>query len=237
MPTISRYLQWTQDELNQMKQLDKVDLLVVHHTESHDVPIEEVNAWHKNNGWVGCGYHYLIRASGSIEKGRPDNKMGAHALGYNDRSLGISLCGDFTNVPPMPGQMDALEDLLTALRAQYPDAKVVRHRDLCPTSCPGNSFPWDELMQRLEGGNNVVPVTIKIADKEIAGQLDGDISTAPVRAIVEAMGGTVAWDDATKSVTVTPPNQYDLYAENQRLRQILKQLAGITAPFMLNQGA
>jgi hypothetical protein len=97
------------------------------------------------------------------------------------------------------------------------------------TSCPGDAFPWDELLKRLED-KQLEPITIKIGDKVIAGQLDGDTTTGPVRAIAEAMGGAVAWDEATKTVTVIPGGYY---AENQILRQKIKQAYGVLAPLAL----
>ena len=235
MPLISYAHPWTQDELNKMDPIGAIDYLVIHHTESPDVSVDDIDHWHKANGWIGCGYHYIIRASGAIEKGRPDNKMGAQAEGYNHNSLGIALTGNFTNVPPFPAQMDTLVSLLRELGATHPDTKVVKHKDLCQTSCPGDSFPWDELMKRLEGDENVSEsITIKIGDKTITGQLEGEISTGPVRAIVEAMGGTVVWDESAKTVTVTQPDKYKLYADNQILRQKLKQVAGIANPYIID---
>lgn len=145
-----RQFDWTSRELEKMKPLQKVDYLVIHHTASQDIDAKEVDQWHKARGWVGIGYHYLIRADGRFEKGRPDSKMGAHALGHNHYSLGIAIAGNFVREQPTLAQLDALEDLLTALRKQHKGAKVVRHKDLCHTSCPGNAFPWEKLIARLE---------------------------------------------------------------------------------------
>ena len=74
------------------------------------------------------------------------------------------------------------------------------------------------------------PITIKIGSTTITGQLGGDTTTGPVRAIAEAMGGVVAWDEANKTVTVIPGGYY---AENQMLRQKIKQAYGVLAPFAL----
>ena len=193
---------WTNERLNQMSFINGVDYLVVHHSDSGDVSAKTIDEWHRSRGFVGIGYHYVIRADGSIEQGRPSNKVGAHAQGFNQRSLGVVLAGDFTEAVPSPAQFDALVSLLRSLKGQYPAAQVVRHRDLMSTSCPGTAFPWKEFLKRLERGNTMDPITINIGDKVITGQLEGDTTTGPVRAIAEAMGGTVTWDEATKTVTV-----------------------------------
>lgn len=150
-----REFNWPKYLLDQMGAIRSYDFLVVHHSASGDVSAETIDKWHKNNGYIGIGYHYVIRQDGSVEKGRPDDKAGAQCYGYNDRSLGVCLAGDFTAAKPTPAQFDTLVSLLTELKGRYPAAKVMRHSDLCSTSCPGAGFPWDELQQKLQGGNTV----------------------------------------------------------------------------------
>lgn len=149
-----RYQEWPED--TKFKKLTKVDYLVIHHTVSGDCPIEEINRWHKERGWVGTGYHFLVRYDGSIEGGRPEDAVGAHVEGYNDRSLGIALNGDFMVKEPTAEQMTSLVALLRELRWKYPQAKVVAHKHLAPTLCPGKNFPWDKMMDLL---NRPVPDT------------------------------------------------------------------------------
>lgn len=144
----TRYIRWPTE--TKFQSLKNVDYLVIHHTAStQDVPIEEVDRWHKQRGFIGVGYHFLIRRDGSLEGGRPEWAMGAHVKNYNDRSLGVALNGDFMVQMPTPQQMVSLIALLKELQARYPAAKVVVHRHLRPTECPGVNFPWDELQSRL----------------------------------------------------------------------------------------
>ena len=37
---------------------------------SMDIGFEEINRWHKERGWLQCGYHFIIRRNGVIEDGR-----------------------------------------------------------------------------------------------------------------------------------------------------------------------
>jgi len=138
------------DRVRYFKPLKSVNYLVVHHSDSGDVPAAEVDRWHQGKGWLGIGYHFLIRENGSIEGGRPENVIGAHTLNYNSQSIGICLAGDFMKDKPTVAQMDALVGLLGLLRGKYPQAKIVRHGELQATSCPGNLFPWSELMGRVD---------------------------------------------------------------------------------------
>jgi len=57
-----------------------------------------IDAWHKDKGWTGIGYHFVIKRDGEIEQGRAEDAIGAHTLGQNKNSLGVCLVGtcDFT---------------------------------------------------------------------------------------------------------------------------------------------
>jgi len=143
----------------------KTTLLVVHVTAtppSADIGVKEVRAMHKARGWADIGYHYVIRRSGKVEAGRPDNQIGAHVEGFNSVSIGVSLVGgvDAKGKPQdnkTPDQERALEKLLRELTGRYSGAKICGHRDLSPDrdkdgvieaaewikACPCfNAIPW-----------------------------------------------------------------------------------------------
>ncbi|MGH7027357.1 N-acetylmuramoyl-L-alanine amidase [Brevundimonas sp.] len=117
-----------------------IRLLVVHCSATpanRDLGVAEIRAMHKKQGWRDVGYHYVIRRNGVVEKGRPDNVIGAHVAGHNDGSLGICLVGgvkpDMTAETNFtPAQYDALRTLLQELTGRYPAARVCGHRDLSP---------------------------------------------------------------------------------------------------------
>ncbi len=99
---------------------------VIHHTNSHDVSIDTVRRWHVNdNGWDDVGYHFLIRANGDIEAGRPIGFHGAHAKGRN-HYIGIALTGydEFT-----AQQLESLLNLLVSLKIE----NIERHHERCPS--------------------------------------------------------------------------------------------------------
>lgn len=108
-----------------------------------------IHQWHLARGWKGIGYHFVIRMNGEIEEGRPHWAQGAHVKGYNHLSIGIALAGNFETHEPTPEQISSLVELIFYLWETYPDAKVVAHRHLAATLCPGKYFPWAELQERL----------------------------------------------------------------------------------------
>lgn len=122
------------------------DMIVLHHTGVSDIDAsaEEIDQWHKNNGWAGIGYHYVIRKDGTIEKGRPDWAVGSHAYGENWHTIGIHLSGDFSAAEPTEAQIESTSMLLANLCTDYGlpiDADhIVGHRDLMPTDCPGDNL-------------------------------------------------------------------------------------------------
>jgi N-acetyl-anhydromuramyl-L-alanine amidase AmpD len=179
--------------------------VIIHHTASADVPASTIHQWHLNQGWSGIGYHFVIRANGVVERGRPEQTIGAHAgSAGNGDSIGIVLTGNFEIGAPSTAQMIALTELIKELRGRYGNLAVIGHKDVVATACPGKNFPWDELRKRLEEEDEVLPqVKIKVDGKILTGFIKNDLSYAPVRALAETLGYKVDWDDKTRTVTIT----------------------------------
>ena len=135
---------------------DDTDMIVIHHTGNpcdDDLSAEQIHTSHLMLGWSGIGYHYVIRKDGTIEEGRPEWAVGAHAQGYNWNSVGIHLCGNFEYAEPTQAQIESASYLIGYLCDKYcliPTAETVKgHRDLMPTACPGQHLY--EQMQTLRG--------------------------------------------------------------------------------------
>ena len=128
--------------------------IILHHTASADVPASTIHQWHLNQGWSGIGYHFVIRAGGAIERGRPENTIGAHAgPAGNGDSIGVVLTGNFEYDKPTEAQLDSLVWLITQyLEPKYGKLQVMGHKDVMATACPGKLFPWDELRRKLLEG-------------------------------------------------------------------------------------
>lgn len=119
--------------------MKKIKYIIVHCTataEFKDFKAKDVDKWHKQRGWDCIGYHYLIDLDGTIEKGRPETKIGAHCKGFNDCSIGVCYVGGLAsdNKTPKDTRTDAqkasLLKLIKQLKAKYPNAKVVGHKDM-----------------------------------------------------------------------------------------------------------
>lgn len=153
--------------------MQKPAYIIVHCSDSDHGSAREIRQWHQGRGWKDIGYHfvilngqvtpdlYLAAMDGSIEAGRrldgdpfiePD-EIGAHALGYNGKSIGVCLIGTtmFTS-----RQLGSLLMLLTGLCTiwRIPPANVLGH---CETesgrkegkTCP--NFEVGQIRAELKG--------------------------------------------------------------------------------------
>jgi N-acetylmuramoyl-L-alanine amidase len=139
--------------------VNKPEYIIVHHTGGTDAnPLADtsehtrdmVDAYHKSKGWEMIGYHWFIEKSGLRKAGRAENYHGAHTLGYNEKSIGICLAGNFDATLPTEEQINSLRLLLSDIRARYPIPidKILPHRKFAVKTCYGNKLP-DDWAQKL----------------------------------------------------------------------------------------
>jgi len=115
-----------------------INLAVIHCSatkEGINYNVDVIRTWHKKRGFSDVGYHFLVHLDGTIERGRPWDKPGAHAKGYNYNSVGICYVGGLdSDGKPFDtrtvAQVHALRAVVGVLRAQFPEIDVVGHRDL-----------------------------------------------------------------------------------------------------------
>lgn len=152
--------------------------LILHHRAGTG-DAKSIHASHLALGYQGIGYHFYVRKDGSIFRGRPETKIGAHAKGFNDKSLGICFEGNFESEKMPEIQLSAGRKLIKYLKSIYPDAVVKRHKDFNQTACPGKNFPFDEMTKTdLTSANDITweldHSYFEILDKEkFIAELDG----------------------------------------------------------------
>ena len=122
------------------------DLIVLHHAAAAKCSVEDVHQWHLGNGWLGIGYHYFVDKAGHIYRGRPEDAIGAHCEGHNDHSIGVCAEGDFTQEQMSAKQQVAIAGLVGWLLSRHPSGTAKRHGDLCATKCPGQYYPFDQIV-------------------------------------------------------------------------------------------
>ena len=143
----------------------KPEYIIIHHSLTKDNETVSWNAirnYHINvQKWSDVGYHYAIELVGDkyeILKGRMDNEDGAHCLGFNDRSIGICLIGNYDHTGPTEAQLKVLKKLVLSLMEIYqiPKMCVYGHWETFPMrnktvekSCPGNAFSMFSFRKSL----------------------------------------------------------------------------------------
>ena len=139
------------------------DYIALHHAEASTCTAEQVDRWHKENGWSGIGYHFFVRKDGSIYRGRPLTAMGAHVSGMNNCSIGICAEGKYSTETMPDAQKKAICRLLVYLKDNnyYPDAKIVGHKEIGDSDCPGRNYPLEDIKQnyRAYAGEEVDEVS------------------------------------------------------------------------------
>jgi hypothetical protein len=138
--------------------------IVIHHSATASGSAASFHIHHKEkNGWDGLGYHFVIgnghgTKDGKVETGYRWTRQitGAHAGRAHDDSnlmneLGIGIClvGDFEKSRPTRKQLESLHRLVDWLEMACgisPD-RVLVHRDVRDTKCPGRLFPAREFLE------------------------------------------------------------------------------------------
>lgn len=111
--------------------------------------VSEVRKWHvQGNGWSDIGYHYLIDRDGTLAKGRPIERTGAHTKGRNSGTIGIALFGGRTSDANdkfadnfTEDQDEALRALISDLFGKYGTVPVSGHNQYAAKACPGFHAP------------------------------------------------------------------------------------------------
>lgn len=130
--------------------MEKIEKIIIHCSNSEFGNYVMVDNWHKEFGWDGFGYHFLIKngyysygspykkdQDGMVVNGRPENVQGAHCLGQNHNSLGICLigCRRFTDTQLFISLPSLLSKLLPKYKLSMDD--VFGHGDFNKKkSCP-----------------------------------------------------------------------------------------------------
>lgn len=147
------------------------NLIVYHHTAMHlnstfDDVVRVIKDRKTSSGkrWL-TGYHSVVTADGNTHAFCRWDRYGNHALGYNDRSLGVTLNGNFETLErnkwsnyngaygparPTAAQLQsaarvvALWCLLYDIPLDFQN-KIIPHNQVAKKACPGSNFPYAEF--------------------------------------------------------------------------------------------
>jgi N-acetylmuramoyl-L-alanine amidase len=127
-----------------MKNINKIIIHCTATPEGRAHTVKDVDEWHKQRGFSGIGYHYLIGLNGEVWEGRPLHLSGAHTLNQNANSIGIAYVGGMDKGMKNPkdtrteAQKEALLKLLKMLNQRFPatQKQIYGHRNFAAKACP-----------------------------------------------------------------------------------------------------
>ena len=135
----------------------RVHSIVIHHSAGLQTDTaESINRRHLLRGWLGIGYHRVVRKNAStglweVQAGRDIEKKGAHAgRGFpgNLGSVGYVVCGHYVETEPPKEALVALYKDIRALVREVGALYVWGHCDLNATACPGQKlYNWIPLLR------------------------------------------------------------------------------------------
>ena len=162
----------------------------------------DIDKMHKDRGWSGCGYHFIILLDGTIQYGRNYNYTGAHVKGHNAGNIGVCYIGGVK----ADGKTDAVDQLtdaqqnaiinLTHYLAKIHNLsvnKIVGHNEFpnVAKSCPNLTMAnirgakvVDVPESTKKEANNDVPETKTVAERHKdalkKGIVNGNLANSPL---------------------------------------------------------
>lgn len=122
----------------------KITEIIIHCSatqEGKNYTVADIDSWHRQRGFNGIGYHYVIYRDGSIHVGRALAEPGAHCKGHNALSIGICYIGGLS-IEGKPKdtrtavQKASLRALVEQLQEEFPQATIHGHNEFSAKACP-----------------------------------------------------------------------------------------------------
>ncbi|XP_017018252.1 peptidoglycan-recognition protein LE [Drosophila kikkawai] len=111
--------------------------------------IRDMQCFHiESRGWNDIAYNFLIGCDGNIYEGRGWHTVGAHTLGYNKLSLGISFIGCFMRELPTADALNMCRNLLA--RGVQEGHIASDYRLVCHCQCNSTESPGKRLYEEIQ---------------------------------------------------------------------------------------
>lgn len=147
------------DRRYRRRSLSGIDTVIVHHSGADNSTIQSMSRYHtadkpQGHGWPRLSYHFVIHY-GNVFVINDIDLLTYHARGYNARSIGICIIGNYENKLPSTRDVRALHNLILILNFVLPGLKVLGHRDVSNTLCPGKHLY--DVVHNLFDGERIMP--------------------------------------------------------------------------------
>ncbi|XP_018331133.1 peptidoglycan recognition protein-like [Agrilus planipennis] len=148
-----------------IKLIGPVDIIIICHTATQNCNtstaceklIKSMQRYHmEEQRWWDIGYNFIVGGDGKVYEGRGWTGVGSHTFGYNRKSLGIAITGDFKTKIPYKAQIKACKELIKmGVMLGYIDKnyKLFGASQLVSTLSPGKALleemeTWPEFSEK-----------------------------------------------------------------------------------------
>lgn len=112
--------------------------------------VESIQQGWRSIGWKNPGYHYVVKADGTIVTLQPEDKASNGVKGYNAHAIHVAYIGGLRMLNGTKiyedtrtlEQMAGLRQILRELRGRYPKAIILGHRSIWGEYTPEK---WQKL--------------------------------------------------------------------------------------------
>lgn len=146
--------------------INNPQFIILHHSYTGDTVLKDTDAirnWHvHHNKWDDIGYHYILEEKSGeivIYRGRPTHTQGAHARGFNHKSIGICIVGNYDKDMLSYKKLYALIKLIKSLGVVFgiTPGYVLGHNETytffgkpSQKTCPGKNIDMNEIREALQ---------------------------------------------------------------------------------------
>ena len=117
----------------------KINTTIIHHSASTGQTISSSAQFHIDaRGWPAIAYHFAVGWDGKIYQLNDVDRKTFYAEGWNTRSIGVCLIGNYQEHEVPPVVVTSVNRLVMYLRDRYQVPQVLFHRDTKATLCPGD---------------------------------------------------------------------------------------------------
>lgn len=121
-----------------LRNMERVDTQIIHHSATTGSSIHSIAQFHiEARGWPAIAYHFAIGWDGKCYQLNDVDRRTNHAAGWNSRSIGVVLIGNYEERPVPAEVVKACERLTAYIAETYGAHTILFHRDTKITVCPG----------------------------------------------------------------------------------------------------
>jgi len=170
----------------------RFDSIVLHHSASWHDNYESIRAYHRTKWWVQDAAYHLILSNGNTDvplghleaTGRYKNLSYSIATmnpRYNLRAIHVCVIGNYHERPVSRSMRPVIGHALKSLMDKYniPRDRIVFHRDIGATVCPGKYITKDILQNWIEFEADKCPSDIKAQQQAVINHAGYSIWTFP----------------------------------------------------------